>query len=61
MPQSAEVLYGPLRPTSQSAARATRAFTIKDIANGLPTDGATVACRVAARASGVFVAARPIE
>ena len=36
------------------------AFTILDIANGLTTGGAAVACRVAERARGVFVAAWPI-
>ena len=43
----------------QSAAREPLAFTIQDIANGLPAGTAAVACQVAGRVHGVFVAARP--
>ena len=54
------VLDGPLLPPLQGAAREPFAFTIQDNPNGLTAGRAAVACQVAARASGVFVAARPI-
>ena len=54
------ILDGTLLPAIQGAAREPLAFTIQDIANGLPAGGAAVACQVAGRAHGVFVAARPI-
>ena len=58
--RSGLVLEGPLLPAIQGAAREPLAFTILDIANGLTTGGAAVACRVAERAHGGFVAAWPI-
>ena len=54
------VLIGPLLPAVQGAAREPLTFTIQDIANGLTTGGATVACRVAERVHGRFVTAWPI-
>ena len=54
------VLDGPLLAAIQGAAREPLAFPILDIANGLTAGGAAVACRVAERAHGGFVAARPI-
>ena len=65
MPQKAAplgglVLDGALLPPVQGAARKPLAFTVLDIANGLPTGGAAVACGVAGRVRGVFVAAWPL-
>ena len=65
LPQSAApacglVLDGPLLPAIQGAAREPLAFTVQDIANGLTAGGAAVACRVAERGHGGFVAAWPI-
>jgi hypothetical protein len=54
------ILYGPLRPAIQGAAREPLAFAILDIANSLPTGGAAVARQVADRIHGVFVAAWPV-
>ena len=65
MPKSAAplrrlVLDAPLLLPIQGAAGVPLAFTIQNIANGLPAGGATVACQVARRVDGVFVTARPI-
>ena len=54
------VLDAPLLLPIQGAAGVPLAFTIQDIANGLPAGGAAVACQVAGRVDGVFVAAGPI-
>jgi hypothetical protein len=53
------ILNGSFLLAIRSAAREPLAFTIQDIANGLPTGEAAVACQFAERTHGVFVAARP--
>ena len=54
------VLDGALLTAIQGAARKPLAFPILDIANGLIAGGAAIACGVAGRARGVFVAAGSI-
>jgi hypothetical protein len=57
---SGSVLEEPLFAAIQGAARKPFTFTIPDIANSLPTGVAAVACGIADRDHGRFIAAWPI-
>jgi hypothetical protein len=54
------VLYGALLTAIQGTARKPLAFPILDIANGLTAGETAIACGIAGRARGVFVAAGSI-
>ena len=59
-PAGGLILNDPLLLPIQGAASEPLAFPVQDIVKCLPAGGAAVACGVAGRAHGAFVAAWPV-